>query len=271
MRRFDRSSASVAAVMVVMFLAACATSPTGRKQLLLFPDNEVNKMGVAAFEEIKQKQKVSADAKVNRYVQCVSDTLLQTLPGDEGRGWEVTVFDDDTPNAFALPGRKIGVHTGLLKAAQNQHQLAAVIGHEIGHVEAKHSGERLSVQTTAGVAATAAAIMVGSNSSERNMAMAALGVGATVGVILPFNRTQESEADTIGLRYMARAGFDPNESITLWENMAATAGGGNKPPEFLSTHPSDQTRMANLRKQIPSVMPAYQQAQAQGRVPNCKL
>ncbi len=269
MKILDRSKATVAAAMTVMLLAACATSPTGRKQLLLFSENEVNKMGVAAYEDIKKNQKVSTDARINRYVQCVSSALLTTLPGDEGKGWEINVFEDDTPNAFALPGRKIGVHTGLLKAAQNQHQLAAVIGHEIGHVEAHHSGERLSVQTTAGVAATAAAIMLGSNSSERNMAMAALGVGATVGVILPFNRTQESEADEIGLRYMAKAGFDPNESITLWQNMAAE-GGGKAPPEFLSTHPSDETRMARLNKSIPNVMPTYQQARAAGRVPNCK-
>lgn len=269
MKRFDRSSATVAAVMMVMLLAACATSPTGRRQLLLFSENEVNKMGVAAYEDLKQKQKVSSDAKINRYVQCVSNALLQAMPGDTGRDWEVTVFEDDTPNAFALPGRKIGVHTGILKTAQNQHQLAAVIGHEIGHVEAHHSGERLSVQTTAGVAATVAAVLVGSNSSERNLALAALGVGTTVGVILPFNRTQESEADTIGLRNMAQAGFDPNESVTLWQNMAAE-GGGKAPPEFLSTHPSDATRMANLKKQIPKVMPSYQQARAQGRVPNCK-
>ena len=269
MRRFEKSSIAVAATLVTLLLAACATSPTGRRQLLMYPENQVNSMGVAAYEDLKKNQKISSDPAINKYVQCVSNAILQTLPDDEGKGWEINVFEDETPNAFALPGRKIGVHTGILKTAKNQSQLAAVIGHEIGHVEAHHSGERLSVQTTAGVAAAVAAIAIGSNSSERNMAMAALGVGATVGVILPFSRTQESEADEIGLRYMAKAGFDPNESIKLWQNMAAE-GGGKAPPEFMSTHPSDQTRMARLSKSIPTVMPSYQQARAAGRVPNCK-
>jgi predicted Zn-dependent protease len=254
--------------LVTALLVACTTSPTGRRQLLLFSESEISKMGVAAFEDLKKSEKVSGDARVKRYVECVANALLVALPGDEGRGWEVEVFDDDTPNAFALPGRKIGVHTGILKAAKNQHQLAAVIGHEIGHVEARHSGERLSVQTTAGAAATLAALMIGGNSSERNMAMAALGVGATVGVILPFSRTHEREADVIGLRHMARAGFDPSESVKLWQNMGAL-NQGKVPPEFLSTHPSDTTRINGLQAEIPNVLPVYVAARQQGRRPNC--
>lgn len=260
--------AVAALALFTAVLVACTTSPTGRRQLLLFSESEISKMGVAAFEDLKKSEKVSDDAKVKRYVDCVANALLAVLPADQGQGWEVKVFDDDTPNAFALPGRKIGVHTGILKAAKNQHQLAAVIGHEIGHVEAHHSGERLSVQTTAGAAATLAALMIGSNSSERNMAMAALGAGATVGVILPFSRTHESEADVIGLRHMANAGFDPNESVKLWQNMGALSE-GSSPPEFLSTHPSGATRIKGLQNEIPSVLPAYQAARQQGRRPNC--
>jgi predicted Zn-dependent protease len=259
-----------ALVTTAALLVACSTSPTGRRQLLLFSESEVSKMGIAAYEDMKQKQALSKDEKVNRYVDCVAGAVLMALPGDEGRGWEVTVFEDDSPNAFALPGRKIGVHTGILKTAKNQDQLATVIGHEIGHVEAHHSGERLSVQTTAGAATTIAAVMIGSNSSERNLALAALGAGATVGVILPFSRTHESEADVIGLRHMAKAGFDPRESVKLWQNMAAE-NQGKAPPEFLSTHPSDATRMAGLEREIPNVMPNYEAARAQGRRPNCKL
>ena len=259
-----------ALAVVALVLVACATSPTGRKQFMLFSpsDTEMGKMGAVAFEDLKKKQKVSGDAKTNAYVACVSNALLATLPGDEGRGWEVKVFDDDTPNAFALPGKKIGVHTGILKVAKTPDQLAAVVGHEIGHVEARHSGERMSINTAATTGAVLGAILVGGSSNDRDMALAALGVGATVGVILPFSRTQESEADTIGLKYMAQAGFDPNQSVTLWQNMAAENKG--KPPEFLSTHPSDSTRMAALKRQIPSVMPEYQAAQARGLKPNCK-
>lgn len=263
--------ALVALALATALLVACTTSPTGRRQLLLFSENEVNKMGIAAYEDLKQKEKISSDSKVNRYVDCVASALLMQLPNDGGRGWEVTVFEDDTPNAFALPGRKIGVHTGILKTAKNQDQLAAVIGHEIGHVEAQHSGERLSVQTTAGAATTLAALMIGSNSSERNLAIAALGAGATVGVILPFSRTHESEADVIGLRHMANAGFDPRESVKLWQNMAALDKGGSAPPEFLSTHPSDTSRIKGLEKEIPSVLPNYEAARSQGRRPNCKM
>lgn len=258
----------IAAVTAAVLVAACTTSPTGRRQMMMFPENEVNQMGVAAYEEIKQQQKLSQDASVNRYVACVSQAILDQLPGDEGEGWEINVFVDDSPNAFALPGRKIGIHTGLLKTAVNQDQLAAVIGHEIGHVQARHSGERLSVQTTTGAAATLAAVLVGSDSPQKQLAIAALGAGATLGVVLPFSRTQESEADTIGLRLMAEAGFDPRQSVPLWENMSQK--GGAQPPEFLSTHPTPQTRMERLEQQIPGMMPAYEQARARGVRPNCK-
>lgn len=253
---------------IAALVVACSTSPTGRRQLMMFPENELNQMGIAAYEEMKQKQPLSKDSAVNRYVACVSDAVLSKLPGDEGRGWEVTVFADDTPNAFALPGKKIGVHTGLLKTAVNQDQLAAVIGHEIGHVQARHSGERMSVQTTAGAAGVLAAVMVGSDSPTKQLAIAALGAGATYGIILPFSRTQESESDTIGLRLMAQAGFDPEESIRLWGNMAAL--NDKAPPEFLSTHPASETRMRRLSEQMADVMPIYEQARANGIRPNCK-
>src|SRR5690606_16443626 len=126
-----KSWGALAAVALV--LVACATSPTGRKQFMLFSpsDTEMGKMGAVAFEDLKKKQKVSGDARTNAYVACVSNALLATLPGDEGRGWEIKVFEDDTPNAFALPGKKIGVHTGILKVARTPAQLAAVVGHEI--------------------------------------------------------------------------------------------------------------------------------------------
>lgn len=258
----------ILAVVIAAVLVACSTSPTGRRQLLLFPENQLNEMGVAAYQELKEKQPLSKDQRTNQYVSCVAQQILDELPGDEGQGWEITVFDDDSPNAFALPGRKIGVHTGLLKAAVSQDQLAAVIGHEIGHVQAQHSGERLSVQTTTGVAATLATVLLGSDSPEKQLAIAALGAGATYGVILPFSRTQESEADTIGLRLMARGGFDPQESTALWRNMASLSEG--QPPEFLSTHPAPDTRMERLNAEIPEVMPLYEEARQRGVLPNCK-
>lgn len=258
-------------VLAAVLLAACATSPTGRKQFMLFsPDaGEMNKMGAVAFDDLKKKQKVSTDPQLNNYITCVSNALLAVLPGDEGKGWEIKVFEDDTPNAFALPGKKIGVHTGLLKVASNQSQLAAVIGHEIGHVEAKHSAERLSQQTGASLGMAAVGIVAATQDSpQKDLIMGALGAGVTYGVLMPFSRVQESEADTIGLQYMARAGFDPAESVKLWQNMAAA--GKSSTPEFLSTHPSDQTRMAALNRQLAAAEDLAAQARAQGRKPGCK-
>jgi predicted Zn-dependent protease len=258
-------------VASAILLTACVVSPTGRKQFMLFSPSvgEMSKMGAVAFDDLKKKQKVSTDPKLNAYVACVSNALLAVLPGDEGKGWEIKVFEDDTPNAFALPGKKIGVHSGLLKVATTQSQLAAVVGHEIGHVEAQHSGERLSQQTAASAGLAVAAIAAGTqDNTQQALVMGALGAGVTYGVLMPFSRTQESEADTIGLRYMAEAGFDPDESITLWQNMAAASK--TKTPEFLSTHPSDQTRMNALSKQLLAAEDLAAEARAGGRKPDCK-
>lgn len=262
-----RAGIAVAALLLV----ACVTSPTGRKQFMLFsPDaGEMSKMGAVAFDDLKKKQKIDTDPAINGYVSCVANALLGVLPADEGKGWEIKVFEDDTPNAFALPGKKIGVHTGILKVANTQSQLAAVIGHEIGHVEAKHSAERLSQQTAATGALAVAGILASTqDNTQKGLLMGALGAGVTYGVLMPFSRTQESEADTIGLRYMAEAGFDPDESVRLWENMAAASK--TKTPEFLSTHPSDQTRMAALNRQLLQAEDVAAEARAQGRKPNCK-
>jgi predicted Zn-dependent protease len=262
---------TVCCAIAALGLAACTVSPTGRKQFMLFsPDaGEMSKMGAVAFDDLKKKQKVSTDPAINRYVECVSNALLKILPGDEGVGWEIKVFEDDTPNAFALPGKKIGVHTGILKVATTQSELATVIGHEIGHVEAHHSGERLSQQTAASGALAVGAIIAGtSDNTQKGLIMGALGAGVTYGVLMPFSRTQESEADTIGLRYMAQAGFNPDESVKLWENMAALSK--DKPPEFLSTHPSDQTRMGALNRQLLAAEDIAQEANRAGLRPNCK-
>ncbi len=256
-----------AILLVLALVVACATSPTGRRQLLLFSGAQVDQMGVAAFEQIKEQQAASRDARINRHVQCVADALFVVLPEAEARGWEVVVFDDDSANAFALPGRRIGVHTGLLKVAVNDAQLAAVVGHEIGHVQAQHGGERLSLQFAADTGQQLVAALLGGASPQRDAVMAALGVGAQVGVLLPYGRTQEREADLIGLRLMAEAGFDPRESIQLWRNMSAGRDGA--PPEFLSTHPSHDTRIRDLEAAMPDALARYERARAQGRRPAC--
>lgn len=263
-----RSLARVLAAALAALLIACQTTPTGRRQLNLFPDDQVAKMGQQAFLQMKQKTPPTQGDATSRYIQCVAQAMIQVVPRPKGGGeWDVSVFADDQVNAFALPGGGIGIYTGLLKAAQNQDQLAAVIGHEIAHVQAEHANARLSTQyaTEAGLSLIQA--IAGGPDGVGSNAMALLGLGAQVGILLPFSRAQESEADILGLQYMARAGFDPRQAVNLWQNMAKVGGGGG--PTFLSTHPSSEQRMRVLKEHTPKALEQYQQAQAQGRRPAC--
>lgn len=251
------------AASMVALLAACGTSPTGRQQLLVFPADELNAMGVRAFEEMRTKEPVDTDSAVNDYVRCVATAITDQIP-DKKTKWEVVVFKNDTPNAFALPGGKMGVYTGMLKVATNQNQLAAVLGHEVGHVLAQHGNERMSQEQLTNVALAAAA---GSGYLDA-ASMQALGLGAQVGILLPYSRTHESEADVIGLDLMAKAGFDPRQSVQLWQNMQKEGGGA--PPEFLSTHPASSTRIDNLLSHMAEALATYNAAQARGIKPSCK-
>jgi len=255
--------------LVIATLTACATSPTGRSQFIMIPEGQMVQMGAQAFQQMKKRQKVADDPRAQRYVQCVADAITVQLGGGyAGTQWEVAVFQDDTPNAFALPGGKIGVHTGMLDVAKNQHQLAAVIGHEVGHVMSRHGAERVSQQYAANTAMQLVDAYAGEGSSQSSKTvMSLLGLGAQVGVLLPYSRLHESEADIIGLDLMARAGFDPRESIELWRNMAGQ--GGNRPPEFLSTHPHPRGRIEKLQARMPGALNIYQQARNAGRRPNC--
>ena len=244
-------------------LVACSTSPTGRSQLVLMPESQMNQMGLQAFTSIKKKTPVDKSRTTNAYVQCVASAITREVGGV----WEVVVFKDDSANAFALPGRKIGVHTGLLDVAKNQHQLATVIGHEVAHVLSRHSNERVSQKFAVEQGIGLIDAMASPSSGTGQAMMGLLGVGAQFGILMPFNRAQESEADTYGLKLMARAGFDPRESVNLWINMSKTKKG--QPPEFLSTHPSSNTRISELRRNMDAAMRIYQQARNTGKRPAC--
>ena len=178
------------------------------------------------------------------------------------------MFDDQSANAFALPSGKIGVHTGLLKVTSNQDQLAAVIGHEVGHVLAQHSNERMSTQMVVSQGVNLVGAIAAPQSALGQVAVGALGIGAQYGVILPYSRTHESEADKIGLDLMAKAGFDPRESVELWMNMNRAAGGGQS-LEILSTHPSHETRIEDLNNRMADAMELFRQAKSLGKNPNC--
>ena len=250
---------------------ACATSPTGRKQLLLLPEDQMNVMGAQAFDQAKKATPTESNPAWTEYVRCVA-TPLQVSARDklDVKSWEVVVFKDDTPNAFALPGGKIGVHTGLFKVALNDAQLAAVLGHEVGHVIARHGNERVSEAGLAqgGLTVLNAILGGGQGDTKRDLLLAALGVGAQVGVLMPHGRNQESEADIIGLDLMARSGFDPQQSVELWKNMIKATQGGS-PPEFLSTHPASENRIKNLESKMAETMPKYQKAVETSKTPVC--
>lgn len=250
---------------------ACATSPMGRKQFIAVPDSTMDAMGAQSFQEIKSKTPTSADAKTTAYIRCIVNPLLAQA-GQNPADWEVQVFRDSTANAFALPGRKVGVQTGIMKVATSDGQLAAVIGHEIGHVLARHGAERMSqgLASQGGLMVLDAFISGKSTSpQQRNLIMGLAGVGVNVGVMLPFSRSHESEADLIGLDLMARAGFDPRQSVELWKNMAKGGGGGT--PQWLSTHPSNDTRIRDLEAHMGEATNKQAQAKAAGRAPHCTL
>lgn len=264
--RFMAALALLAGATVLVFLSACETTPTGRRQLQLFPSDQMSQMGATAYSQIKKETPVlSTSQPLSRYIECVTDAVTAVVGAPAGGGkWNVSVFRSEQVNAFALPGGNIGVNTGLLKAATTPDQLAAVIGHEIAHVQAEHPNARLSAQYATDAGLSLIQLLSQGTRFEGQQVMALLGVGGQVGVMLPFSRSQESEADILGLRYMAQAGFDPRAAVALWQNMGKVGGGGG--PGFLSTHPSGEQRIATLQQNMAQAVALYQQAQ---RRPDC--
>ena len=233
--------------------------------LLFMPDAQINQMGIQAFDTLKKEKPVSNNSQYNQVANCISQAITTELGGN----WEVVVFEDKSPNAFALPGNKIGIHTGMLTLVDNQDQLAAVIGHEIGHVLAKHSNERASQEMAVNQGMAMIQAVAAPQSALGQTAFGLLGVGAEYGILMPYSRVQESEADIIGVDLMAKAGFDPRQSVTLWQKMEQ-ASQGQQPIEFMSTHPAHATRIQNLEQHMPQAMGLFQQAQAMGKQPRCK-
>jgi len=245
----------------VLVLAGCYTVPeTGRSAFVLPIGDEVAQ-GASAFAELKAKEKVSTDPAYNERVRRVGSRIATAVGKDLPEAkWEFTVFDaPETVNAFALPGGKVGVYTGLLKLAESDDELAFVMGHEIGHVTARHGSERMSKGVAAAVIGVALD-QATAKSDNHDLLLAAYGVGAG-GAMLKFSRDNESEADYIGLRYAARAGYDPHAALTFWTKMAKEQKGA-KLPAFLSTHPTDAQRIADLQKSVPAAEKLYEAARA---------
>ncbi len=258
--------------LAATLVAACSSSPTGRNQMILRSDAELAAESARQFAEMRASIPLETNRATIDYVHCVATAVVAVLePQYRDLDWDMAIFDSEAVNAFAMPGGKIGVMVGILEAADNQDRLAAVIGHEIAHVTARHSNERASRSPVANVGVQVAAILLGGgHSGATYTAYEALNAGAALGIMLPFNRAQESEADVIGLQFMARAGFDPRESVPLWVNMTEV-NEGNAPAEFMSTHPSSEKRIEALISQWPATLPLYNEAQAAGHKPNCQL
>lgn len=264
-----------AAVVATLAVAACATttSSTGRTQYVgAVSQAQLDQLGAQAFTEQKAQMRQTGDAAQKRYVNCVVQAIVAQLPPEQrGIAWETAVFVDDNPNAFALPGGKVGVYTGIFSVARNQDQLATVIAHEIGHVIESHHDERITRQMGAQAGLGVVGALVGSRYGEgATQTTNQLGGAALqAAFLLPGSRAQESEADIVGQRLMAQAGFDPRQAVNLWQNMM-DASGGNRPAQWLSTHPDPSARIGELQARATSLVPTYEQARAAGRRPACR-
>jgi predicted Zn-dependent protease len=254
-------SAITAAVLSV---AACYTNPvTGRQSLVLVQPSEELALGAQSFQQIRSEQKVSTDSAMNARVRRVGERIAGAV-GDQMQNaqWEFVVFDSPEVNAFALPGGKVGVYSGLLKLAASDDELAIVMGHEIGHVIARHGAERMSEQMVIqGLGALGSAYAQNRYSPEAvQMAQMAYGGVTTVGLVLPHSRANETEADHMGLVFAAKAGYDPRSAIGFWQKMSQQKTGTSSAfDKFLSTHPADAQRIADLQALMPEVLPMYEE------------
>jgi len=258
---FTKTSAAWVAV-----LAALAAAPVA----LARSDAEIEAEAAREFAKLKASAPLTTDRDTIDYIACVANAVVGVLdPPYSEYNWEMAILETDEVNAFVMPGGKIVVLEGILKAAQDQNQLAAVIGHEIAHETANHTRSKLLQGRGAMVGVQVAAVLLGGgNYGATYTAQEALSQGAMYGLLLPYKRNQETEADVIGLKYMARAGFDPRAATELWKNMDEMAG--KAPAEFLSTHPSSENRIDSLVSEWVKVLPLYNKAQQEGRIPNCQ-
>ena len=252
--------------------AGCATNPyTKRWQLLMIPQSYEANLGAQAYQDVLSdpQVKISQNPAEVAPVQRISARIIEAAKRSKYAEaanefkWEVSVIKDDgTKNAFALPGGKIAVYTGIFPVADNESGLAAIVGHEVVHALSRHGSERMSQGVLAQIGLVGASIAMqtqGFSPVTSQAAMAALGVGTQVGVLLPFSRAHESEADYIGLLLAADAGYDPQEAVRVWQRMQQ-ASGGQQPQEFLSTHPGHETRIKRLSEHMPEALALYQQA-----------
>ena len=239
-----------------LVISACTTTPvSNRSALILIPKSQEISLGIQSYNEILKREKESEDTQLNQIIRRVGQRIasVSDMPKLE---WEIKLIESDQKNAFALPGGKIAIYTGILSVAKNEAGLATVMSHEIAHVIARHGAQRMTQQMLLQGAMIGAGLSM-KNSTQKNIVLSALGVGVLYGFTLPFSRLHESEADQIGLIYMAKAGYDPNEAINFWQRFGQVKG-GKGPPEWASTHPADTTRIQGLRSYLSRAKYDYQ-------------
>jgi len=252
-------SLCITILSVCVLISGCATAPiTGRTQLLIVPESDEIALGLKSYQEVLSKAKLSKDPQVNVQVKRVG-TRIASVANRPDYKWEFSVIDDPkTANAFALPGGKVAVYTGLLPYTKDDNGLAFVIAHEVAHAIARHGGERMSEQLFIQLGQQGLNLAIANKSAAAVQAInLGYGLGTQLGVTLPFSRAQELEADHIGLILMAKAGYDPREAPKFFERMMT--GQSKKNLEFLSTHPADERRIQELKNLIPQALPYYKQ------------
>ena len=255
-------------LLVAVLLVACATVPiTGRKQLSLISDSEMNAMSFKQYEQVIAESRLSADTEATAMIKRVGGRIQVAveeyfhdhgMSGElKGYAWEFNLIESDQINAWCMPGGKVAFYTGILPICRNDAGVAVVMGHEIAHAVAEHGSERMSHQMVLQLGGMALSEAVKTKPEETQaIYMSVFAVGAQYGAMLPYSRQHESEADRIGLIFMAMAGYDPREAPKFWERMSA--GGGQKPPEFMSTHPSDESRIQQLNHHMSEALGYYQ-------------
>ncbi len=249
------------------FLQSCSTVPlTGRQQLSLLPESQLVAMSMTSYDDFLREHNLSDDRRKTDLVKRVGDNIAKAVieyMGDNGMSsridnyeWEFNLVEEDVPNAWCMPGGKVVVYTGILPYTKTEAGLAVVMGHEIAHAVARHGNERMSQAMLIETGGLALAAAVDEKPEEtKSLFMMAYGVGTSVGVSLPYSRAHETEADKLGLIFMAMADYDPTTAVEFWQRMSES--GGRKPPEFLSTHPSDQTRITDLEAFLPKALQYY--------------
>ncbi len=264
----QRFSVTMACALAIV---SCTSTPSGRSQLVLKSEAVLEQEASRNFNNIRETAPLVKDRATIDYVACVTNAVLDVLDGDDAElYWELAIVDHTMVNAQAMAGGKIIVYSGILPVTANQDQLAAVIGHEIAHVTAHHTNEMASRQSVTGVGIDIAAAILGVGyARQTNAARGALSEGAIYGVLYPFNRRMETEADLIGLDYMAMAGFDPRESAKLWQRMGEK--NTSTMPAYMTTHPSGEDRIDSLVSHYPTALALFNKAQEEGRYPDCQL